>query len=408
MAVHVINEARRCLQCKKPLCQLKGCPIKTNVPEMIRLFLDGKTEEAGKMLFDNNPLSVVCSLVCDHEHQCEGNCIQGKRKDGAAIQIPNIENYISDSYFDRIVLNKAPDTGKQVAIIGAGPAGITIAIKLAEKGHNITIFERMDKVGGMMRYGIPAFRLPRKILDRYQSKLREFGIHFRPNTSIGGALHLDDLFNDGYDAVFIGTGVWRPNRTHCKGESLGNVHFAVDYLQNPEAYDLGDTVAIIGAGNSAIDVARTVVRQGSRNVTLYARRQRIAASQRELDYAAVDGIEIQQGMAIKEFTPEGPIFIPRIFDEEGNLIREEEPVLQPADSTIIAISQGPKDKIVNTAHELKINEKGLIVIDEDGKTSIEGVFASGDVVVGSKNVVLAVNYSKKVADAMHEYLMSKQ
>ena len=402
MAVHVINEARRCLQCKKPLCRLKGCPIQTNVPEMIRLFLDGKTDEAGKMLFDNNPLSIVCSLVCDHEHQCEGNCIQGKRKDGAAIQIPNIENYISDSYFDRIKLEKAPDTGKQVAIIGAGPAGITIAIKLAEKGHNITIFERMDKVGGMMRYGIPAFRLPRKILDRYQSKLREMGIHFRPNTSIGGALHLDDLFNDGYDAVFIGTGVWRPNRTHCKGESLGNVHFAVDYLQNPEAYDLGDTVAIIGAGNSAIDVARTVVRQGSRNVTLYARRQRIAASQRELDYAAVDGIDIQQGMAIKEFTPEGT------FDDEGNCIHEDEPVLMKADSTIIAISQGPKDKIVNTAHDLKINEKGLIVIDENGKTSIEGVFASGDVVAGSKNVVLAVAYSKKVADAMDEYLKLKQ
>lgn len=408
MAVHVINEARRCLQCKKPLCQLKGCPIKTNVPEMIRLFLAGKTDEAGKMLFENNPLSIVCSLVCDHENQCEGNCIQGKRKDGAAIQIPNIEHYISDSYFDKIHLEKLPDTGQRVAIIGAGPAGITIAVKLAALGHRITIFERLDKIGGMMRYGIPAFRLPRKILDRYASKLREMGIHFRPNTAIGGALHLDDLFEDGYDAVFIGTGVWRPNRTHCKGESLGNVHFAVDYLRNPEAYDLGDTVAIIGAGNSAIDVARTVVRQGSRNVTLYARRQRIAASQREIDYAAVDGIDIQQGMAIKEFTEEGPIFIPRIFDEEGNLIREEEPVLMPADSTIIAISQGPKDKIVNTTHDLKVSERGLIVIDDAGRTTREGVFAAGDVVAGSKNVVLAVNYSKQVAQAIDEYLKSKK
>ncbi len=408
MAVHVINEARRCLQCKKPLCQLKGCPIKTNVPEMIRLFLAGKTDEAGKMLFENNPLSIVCSLVCDHENQCEGNCIQGKRKDGAAIQIPNIEHYISDSYFDKIHLEKLPDTGQRVAIIGAGPAGITIAVKLAALGHRITIFERLDKIGGMMRYGIPAFRLPRKILDRYASKLREMGIHFRPNTAIGGALHLDDLFDDGYDAVFIGTGVWRPNRTHCKGESLGNVHFAVDYLRNPEAYDLGDTVAIIGAGNSAIDVARTVVRQGSRNVTLYARRQRIAASQREIDYAAVDGIDIQQGMAIKEFTEEGPIFVPRIFDEEGNLIREEEPVLMPADSTIIAISQGPKDKIVNTTHDLKVSERGLIVIDEAGRTTREGVFAAGDVVAGSKNVVLAVFYSKQVAQAIDEYLKSKK
>ena len=406
MAVHVLNEARRCLQCKKPLCRLKGCPVETNIPEMIRLFLAGESEAAGKMLFENNPLSVVCSLVCDHENQCEGNCIQGRR--GAAINIPSIENYISDAYLDKVIINREESKGQKVAIIGAGPAGITIAIKLAERGYDITIFERMDKVGGMMRYGIPAFRLPRMILDRYQVKLRQMGIHFRPNTSIGGAIHLDDLFSDGYDAVFIGTGVWRPNRTHCKGESLGNVHFAIDYLQNPEAYDLGDTVAIIGAGNSAIDVARTVVRMGSRHVTIYARRQRIAASQRELDYAQVDGIDVQQGMQIKEFTDKGPVFIPRIFDEEGNLLREEEPVLVLADSTIIAISQGPKDKIVNTTTNLEINNKGLIVVDDGGKTSHEGVFASGDVVAGSKNVVLAVKFSKLVAKAMDEYLTAKR
>lgn len=408
MAAHVINEARRCLQCKKPLCRIKGCPIETNIPEMIRLFLAGQTEEAGHMLFENNPLSVVCSLVCDHENQCEGNCIQGKRKDAAAVQIPSIENYISDFYFDKISLERAPDTGQRVAIIGAGPAGITIAIKLAVLGYGITMFERMDKVGGMMRYGIPAFRLPKNILDRYQVKLRQMGIHFRPNTAIGGALHLDDLFNDGYDAIFIGTGVWRPRRPHVKGESLGNVHYAIDYLQNPDAYDLGDTVAIIGAGNSAIDVARTVVRQGSRNVTLYARRRRIAASQRELDYAAVDGIEIQQGMAIKEFTEKGPLLTPRIYDEQGNLIREEEPVLMPADSTIIAISQGPKDKIVNTTHDLKVDNNGLIVVDDQGRTTREGVFSSGDVVIGAKNVVLAVKYSKIVAKAMDEYLTAKR
>ncbi|MBQ9478808.1 MAG: FAD-dependent oxidoreductase, partial [Selenomonadaceae bacterium] len=196
MAVHVINEARRCLQCKKPLCRLKGCPVETNIPEMIRLFLAGESAEAGRMLFDNNPLSVVCSLVCDHENQCEGNCIQGRR--GAAINIPSIENYISDAYLDKVAINREPDKGQRVAIIGTGPAGITIAIKLAERGYRITMFERMDKVGGMMRYGIPAFRLPKMILDRYQAKLREMGIHIRPNTAIGGALHLDDLFSDGY------------------------------------------------------------------------------------------------------------------------------------------------------------------------------------------------------------------
>lgn len=406
MAIHVLNEARRCLQCKKPLCRVKGCPIETNIPEMIRLFLNGETEAAGKMLFENNPLSVICSLVCDHEKQCEGNCIQGKR--GAAINIPSIENYISDAYLDKIILEKEPDKGQQVAIIGAGAAGITIAIKLAQKGYGITIIERMDKIGGMMRYGIPAFRLPRSILDRYQVKLRQMGIHIRPNTAIGGALHLDDLLNDGFDAVFIGTGVWRPFRTHCKGESLGNVHFAIDYLRNPEAYDLGETVAVIGAGNSAVDVARTVVRNGARHVTIYARSLRLAASAREMDYAQIDGIDIQQGMAIKEFTPEGPIFVQRVFDEEGNLVREKEPTLKEADSTIIAISQGPKDKIVNTTKDIEVNEKGLIMVDEQGRTTHEAVFASGDVVAGSKNVVLAVKYSKAVAQAMDEYLTQKR
>ena len=405
MAAHVINEARRCLQCKKPLCQLKGCPVQTNIPEMIRLFLDGKSAEAGKMLFENNPLSVVCSLVCDHENQCEGNCIQGRK--GAAIQIPSIENYISDAYLDKLTLEREPDKGQKVAIIGSGPAGITIAVKLAAKGYGITVFERMDQIGGMMRYAIPSFRLPKSILNRYQKKLRELGIHIRPNTSIGGALHLDDLLNDGYDAVFIGTGTWRPKRPHVRGESLGNVHYAIDYLQNPAAYDLGDTVAVIGAGNSAMDVARTVVRMGSRFVTVYARRNRIAASQRELDYAHADGIDIQPGMAIKEFTDDGPIFIPNIYDEEGNLVRQEEPVLCPADSSIIAVSQGPKDKIVKTTTGIDVTDYGLIAVDDDGRTTREGVFASGDVVAGAKNVVLAVKFSKQVAKAMERYLQEK-
>ena len=406
LAAHVINEARRCLQCKKPMCQIKGCPIQTQIPEMIRLFLAGESAKAGEMLFENNPMSVICSLVCDHENQCEGNCIQGRR--GAAIHIPSIEHYISDAFLDRIKISKERPKDQKVAVIGSGPAGLTVAIKLIQKGYDVTIFERMDKMGGMMRYGIPDFRLPRKILDRYQKKMLDIGIHFRPNTSIGGALHLDDLLNDGYDAVMVGTGVWRPKRLNVKGESLGNVHYAVDYLQNPEAYNLGDSVAVIGAGNSAIDVARTVVRRGATDVTLYARSKRIAASQRELDYAAADGIDLQQGMAIKEFTDQGPIFTPRIFDEEGNCIGEEAPVLRPADSSIIAISQGPKDKIVSTTHGIDVTDKGLIAVDETGHTTMEGVFASGDVVMGSRNVVVAVREAKKTAQAIDEFLTAKR
>ncbi|MBR5910164.1 MAG: FAD-dependent oxidoreductase, partial [Schwartzia sp.] len=256
MAIHVIREARRCQQCDEPTCRENGCPLKTNIPEMIKLFLEGNLNEAGALLFDNNPMSVFCSLVCDHEGQCEGNCVLGKET-GSSVQISSIEHYVSDAYLDRLVVTREPDKGQKVAVIGSGPAGLTVAVCLARQGYNVTVFERKDKIGGMLRYGIPEFRLPKKILDRYEKKLRALGVHIRPNTTIGGALRIDDLFDDGFDAVFIGVGTWRARRLGVKGESLGNVHYAVDYLQNPDAYELGDTVAIIGAGNSAMDVART-------------------------------------------------------------------------------------------------------------------------------------------------------
>lgn len=406
MAIHVINEARRCLQCKKPLCRLKGCPAQTNIPEMIRLFLDGQINEAGEMLFINNPMSIVCSLVCDHEAQCEGHCIQGRK--GSPVQISSIEHYISDAYLDWAVLEREPAKHQQVAVIGSGPAGITVAVRLAQQGYDITIFERKDKIGGMMRYGIPEFRLPKSILERYQTKLQALGIKIRPNTTIGEALHLDDLFTDGFDAVFIGSGAWKARRLHVKGESLGNVAYAVDYLQNPEVYELGDRVAVIGAGNSAMDVARTAVRMGSQHVTIYCRGQRARASQRELDYTLADGVEIEYGLGVAELTPDGPLFRERTFDEEGHVTSEGEPALYPADTTIIAASQTTKSKIVNTTTGLDLNDKGLIAVHGNGETSRAGVFSGGDVVLGPWNVIQTVKNSKLVAEAMDRYLTAKR
>ncbi|WP_295165209.1 FAD-dependent oxidoreductase [Selenomonas sp. F0473] len=406
MAVHVINEARRCLQCKKPLCRIKGCPVQTNVPEMIRLFLDGKINEAGAMLYDNNPMSVFCSLVCDHDAQCEGNCIQGRR--GAPIQISSIEHYISDTFLDKLVLTRKSYNGHNVAVIGAGPAGIVVAVKLAQEGYGVTIFERMQKIGGMLRYGIPDFRLPPSTIDRYGEKLHMLGIHIRPNTTIGSALKVDDLFRDGYEAVFMGTGAWRAKALHIPGETLGNCHYAVNYLQNPDVYRLGDRVAVIGSGNSAMDVARTAIRKGSRYVTIYARRNGISASERELEYALMDGCEIQYAKGIHSVTPEGPMMCDRIFDEEQNLIGESAPYLIPADSTVIAASQGVKDKIVRTTKGVTFNEKGLVKVDENGMTERDGVFSAGDVVLGPWNVVQVVKNAKHVADAMIEYLRRKE
>ena len=406
MAVHVINEARRCLQCKKPLCRLAGCPAQPNIPEMIRLFLAGKSREAGAMLFANNPMSVVCSLVCDHEAQCEGHCIQGRK--GSPVQISSIEHYISDAYLDWAVLEREPAKRQQVAVIGSGPAGITVAVRLAQQGYDITIFERKDKIGGMMRYGIPEFRLPKSILERYQPKLQALGIPIRPNTTIGEALHLDDLFADGFDAVFIGSGAWKARRLHVKGESLGNVAYAVDYLQNPEVYELGDRVAVIGAGNSAMDVARTAVRMGSQHVTIYCRGQKARASQREIDYTLAAGVEIAYGLGVAELTPDGPLFRERTFDEEGHVTSEGEPALYPADTTIIAASQTTKSKIVNTTTGLDLNDKGLIAVHGNGETSRAGVFSGGDVVLGPWNVIQTVKNSKLVAEAMDRYLTAKR
>jgi len=402
MSVHVINEARRCLQCKKPMCRLQGCPIETNIPEMIRLFLDGKGIEAAAMLFANNPMSMFCSLVCDHEKQCEGHCIQKKK--GSAVHISSIEHYISDAFFEKLVLEKEAPKGKKAAVVGSGPAGLVVAVCLAQRGYDITIFERKDKIGGTMRYGIPEFRLPRTLLQRYEKKLRQLGIRIRPNTTIGGALHLDDLFSDGYKAIFIGSGTLRARKLGVEGESLGNVHYAIDYLQNPDSYELGDSVAVIGAGNSAMDAARTALRKGSRFVTVYARKREATASQRELEYAIADGVDVICGMEIQKITDEGPVFVQRTFDEEGNVISRSEPKLVPADSTIIAASQRPKDKLVSTTSGLDVNDRGLVEVDENGQTTRQGIFSAGDVVTGPLNVVTAAKSAMQVAEHMAEYL----
>ena len=404
MADHVINEAKRCLNCKKPMCRT-GCPINTPIPQMIHEFLNGGITEAGKMVFENNPLSIVCSLVCDHEAQCEGHCIRGIKE--SPVHISSIENYISSNYFEKMEIVRDPLKNKRAAVIGSGPAGITIATILAKRGYDVTVFESRENIGGVLRYGIPEFRLPKSILDNYRKKLYKLGVRFRPNTTIGGAISVDDLFRDGYLAVFIGTGVWRPNSLNIKGESLGNVHFAIDYLVNPDSYDLGEKVAIIGAGNSAMDVARTALRKGAREVTVYTHSEKVRASVREVEYAQIDGVNFEYCKSPVELTDKGPIFADIIINEDGEkMVQAGTEKLYPADTTFIAVSQGPKDKIVSTTQGIDVNQRGLITVDENGKTTRNGIFAAGDVVNGAKTVVEAVKFSKAVADAMDEYMQT--
>ena len=405
MAYHVMEEANRCLQCKVPQCQ-KGCPINTNIPEAIRLLKENKLNEAGWMLFENNPLTTVCSVVCNHEKQCEGHCILGKK--GVPVHFSGIEQYISSTYANQMTQGPAPSNGKKVAIIGSGPAGLTIAIILARYGYQITIFEGKDKIGGVLRYGIPEFRLPKSVLDDIEYRhLEKKGIKVRPNTNIGFAITIDDLFRDGYKAVFIGTGVWKPNVLHIKGETLGHVHFGINYLNNPDSYKLGRKVIIIGAGNAAMDVARTVIRKGSQDVTCYSITKKVAASEYEFSYAKMEGVNFDYNRRPLEITDDGVIFIDVLEKEDGSL--EDIPgteKLETADSVIISISQGPLSRLVRTTEGLKATERGLLYADEKGHTSLKGVFSSGDVVNGARTVVEAVAHSKIVAESMHEYIQS--
>lgn len=405
MALHVMDEANRCLGCKVPQCQ-KGCPINTPIPQVIKLLKENKLDEAGWMLFENNPLTTVCSLICNHEKQCEGHCVLGKK--GAPVHFSTIESYISSTYASQMTQGPHPSNGMKVAIVGSGPAGITIAILMARYGYQVTIFEGKDKIGGVLRYGIPEFRLPKTVLDDIQYRHLEMkGIKIRPNTRVGGAIGIDDLFRDGYKAIFIGTGVWQPNALHIKGETFGNVHFGINYLNNPDSYKLGEKVIVIGAGNAAMDVARTAMRKGSRSITCFSLSSKVAASQYEFSYAQLEGVQFAYNKKPVEIVDEGVIFRDLMEDDDHNLTEVPgSDRLYKADSVIISISQGPQNTIVSTTTGLDANQRGLLVADEEGHTTRPGVFASGDAVNGARTVVEAVAHSKTVAEAMHAYIQS--
>jgi glutamate synthase (NADPH/NADH) small chain len=335
-------------------------------------------------------------MVCPHEKHCEGHCILNKK--GTAVSVGSIENYISDLYMNDLQFEKPIKNGKKVAIIGSGPAGIALAVILGAKGYEITMYDAHDKIGGVLRYGIPDFRLNKDILDTIETKLRQLDVTIRPNITVGKNITIGDLFRDEFKAVFIGTGVWSPKKLGIKGESLGHVHFAIDYLKNPSVYRLGETVVVLGAGNVAMDVARTAVRHGAREVIIMYRKgmEDIPASHHEVECAKIDGVKFELYKQPIEISEKGVIY--SSTDASG-----EEGLLE-ADSILVAISQNPKDNIVQTAKQIEVDGKGLVVTDECGRTTMEGVFASGDVVTGARTVVEAVAFSKRVAVSIEEYI----
>jgi len=406
MGKHIIEEASRCLKCKKPLCS-KGCPVSTPINRMVEALLDGDMHRAGEILFENNPLTAVCSLICPHENFCEGNCILGKKS--SPVQVSDIENYVSRYYLDQFQPKRPvnANNGKRIAIIGSGPAGITVAFILARKGFDVTLFESKEKIGGVLQYGIPDFRLPKDILEKLRDKLIGLGVKIRPNTLIGPVIGLDDLFRDDYKAVFIGIGVWNPRSLKLKGETLGHVHYAIHYLKNPDVYSLGRKVAVIGAGNVAMDVARTALRKGAHEVTVLYRRgeDTMSATKYESEYARLDGVRFRFFTSPVEITDQGVICVEtrEVVEADGRTRMETvegSEFLFEADSVFIAVSQAPRTNLTG----LELGSTGLVITDEEGRTTKDGVFASGDIVTGAKTVAEAVSQSKRSAQAIIDYV----
>lgn len=408
----IIQEAQRCLKCKRPLCK-EGCPVQTEIPTIMKMFLEGKMDEAGELLFKNNPLSAICSLICPHEKNCMGHCVLNHKN--SPIKFFEVENYISSFFLDKARLHPHQKNGHLVGIIGAGPAGLTLAILLAQRGYDVTIIDSKDKIGGVLRYGIPEFRLPKSLLDKLLNRMKDLGIQFRPNTLIGPTISIDDMFEDGYDAIFIGTGVWKPNRLRIPGETLGNVHFAIDFLKNPDSYNnLGDHVVIIGAGNVAMDAARTILRKTTAKVDIifFRGREEVTALEEELMLAEVDGVKMNYYLNTIRIENDGIIVEPvlKTEHEDGTITYindTEHPYKIYSSSVIIAIGQGAQTNIVKNTKQIDTNHKGLIEASEKGATTRPGVYAAGDVVSGARTVVEAVAATKKVADEIDQYIKNK-
>ena len=407
--INNLQQAENCLLCKKPRCQ-KNCPINTPIPQIIQLYKNGEIEKAGEILFDNNPLSAICAIVCPHEKQCRGNCIRGIKKE--PVYFHSIEEEISKKYLQNTKFTKPKSNGIKVAIVGSGPAGLTVAFELAKKGYDVTIFEKNEKIGGVLTYGIPDFRLPAELIDLLVQRLLDFGVKIKINSIVGPVITLNKLFKDGYKSIFIGTGVWNPKRLDIKGETFGHSHYAIDYLKSPQYYSLGKKVVVIGAGNVAMDAARTAKKHGSEEVYVIYRRdfEDMTATKHEIHEAQQEGILFKTFEAPVEIVDEG-IILARTekIEVDGKITLATVPnseYLFECDSILIAVSQVPRNTIVVNNKGVDITKRGHIETDEKGLTTREGVFACGDVVLGASTVIQAVNAAKIVSNSMDEYLQN--
>ncbi len=429
------REAMRCLQCKKAPC-IKGCPVEINIPGFIEAILDGDYRKSIGIIKETNVLPAVCGRVCPQEEQCQLTCVVGKSLKSVekAVQIGKLERFAADWEMERGSVEMPeikPSTGKRVAIVGSGPAGLTVAADLRREGHEVTIFEALHKPGGVLMYGIPEFRLPKRIVMREVENLREMGVELKTNMVIGKIYTIDDLLDKGFDAIFVGTGAGLPMFMHIPGENLNGVYSANEYLTRAnlmQAYSFPETdtpiartknVAVFGGGNVAMDSARTALRLGAENVYLVYRRSRVEMPARieEIEHAEEEGVQLhllQNPVRIlgnKDGWVEGIECIRMELgepDESGR--RRPKPIpgsefTIDVDTCIVAIGNSSNPLVPNTTPDIVTNKWGNIVADEEAmKTSKKSVFAGGDIVLGAATVILAMGQGRKAAAAMNEYL----
>lgn len=425
-----ICEAKRCLQCKKPKC-IDGCPVAIDIPRFILPIVEDNLKEAGKILRESTLLPSVCGRVCPQERQCEASCILGIKGDPVAIGA--LERYAGD-LTDKEDIKIIP-SGHKVAVVGSGPASITAAADLARAGHQVVVFEALHSLGGVLRYGIPEFRLPRNVLDRELDSLKEMGVELKTNIIIGKSLTMKDLFDDGFEAIFLGVGAGLPWFMQIPGENLNGVYSANEFLTRvnlmranrfpdyPTPIRVGENAVIIGGGNTAMDAARVSKRLGFKNVTIAYRRteKEMPARRAEYIHAIEEGVKFLFLHAPIEVIGENGnaktlvLQVMELGEPDASGRRRPVPVegktiTMDADTVIVAVGTSPNPVLTRSAkHDnlpLEVDRKGYLIIDKETcATTMQGVFAGGDIApLAESNVINAMGAGKKAAKAITEYL----
>jgi len=425
------TEAARCLRCKKPAC-VTGCPVNVDIPGFVGLVAEGRFIEAARRIKETNCLPAVCGRVCPQESQCEMHCVVGRK--GQPVAIGRLERFAADYEREngRIELPpRAPATGKRVAVVGSGPAGLAVAGDLVRLGHEVTIYEAFHEAGGVLLYGIPEFRLPKAIVASEVDYLRRLGVKFELNQVIGKSITVDELFEqEGFDSVFAGVGAGLPQFMGIPGENLGGIYSANEYLtrshlmrayafpEAPTPIVRGRNVCVIGGGNVAMDSARTARRLGGQHVRILYRRSReeLPARAEEIHHAEQEGVEIKFLCAPLEYLGNPRGMVCQVRCQEMELGDPDEsgrrrPVPKPGaeftldcDLVIVAIGSGANFLLTHTSGRIELNRRGYIVTNEAGRTSRPGLWAGGDIVTGSATVILAMGAGKAAAEDIHAYL----